>query len=146
MKRYNYFTTEFAIVVHDMIIDISGGYRGIKDLGLIESVVGFIQNNNYYPKFQLKLSHLVYSVAMNHAFNDGNKRSAVALGAYFLQINGYEKLVGKFIIEMESIIVWVVEKKISKIMLTKIIKSLISTGDISEKLKIEILKNIKQKV
>lgn len=142
MKKYNYFTTEFAIIVHDIIIDISGGYRGIKDYGLIASVVGFIQNNNYYPKFHIKLSHLVYSVAMNHAFSDGNKRTAVALGAYFLQINGLENLVGKFIIEMENIIVWVVEKKISKIMLTKIMKSLLTTGDISEKLKLEILNKL----
>jgi death-on-curing protein len=145
VRKYNYFTTEFAVVVHDMIIDISGGYGGIKELGLIESVVGFVQNNNYYPKFHFKLSHLVFSVAMNHAFNDANKRSAVALGAYFLQINGYENLVGKFIIEMENIVVWVVEKKVSKVMLTKIMKSLLKTGEISEKLKIEILENIKIK-
>jgi len=142
MRRYNYFTTEFAIVVHDTIIRVSGGFGGIKDLGLIESVVGFIQNNNYYPKFHIKLAHLVYSIAMNHAFNDGNKRSAVALGAYFLQINGFENLVGKFIIEMENIVVWVVEKKISKIMLMKIMKSLIDNGDISESLKLEIINKI----
>lgn len=146
MKKYNYFTTEFAIIVHDIIINVSGGYGGVKDPGLIASVVGFIQNNNYYPKFHIKLSHLVYSVAMNHAFNDGNKRTAIALGAYFLQINGLENLVGKFIIEMENIVVWVVEKKISKPMLNRIMKSLLKTGDISENLKLEIINKIKFKI
>ena len=140
MRKYNYFTTEFAIIIHDLIVEISGGYGGINDRGLIESVVGFIQNNNYYPKFHIKLSHLIFSVALNHPFNDGNKRSAVALGAYFLIINGYENLVGKYILEMENIVLWVVEKKVSKSLLTKLMKSLTQTGDFSEDLKIELLK------
>ncbi len=142
MKRYNYFTIKYAIEKHDEIIKISGGLGGIKEINLLESVIGFVQNNNYYPRLHIKLSHLVYSVAMNHAFNDGNKRSAVALGAYFLQINNYENLVGKFIIEMEYIVIWVVEKKISKYMLTKIMKSLITHGEITENVKISILNKL----
>lgn len=142
MKKYNYFTTEYAIEVHDNIIKISGGLGGVKEIGLLESVVGFIQNNNYYPKFHIKLAHLVYSIAMNHSFNDGNKRSAIALGAYLLRLNGYDNLESKFIIEMESIVIWVVEKKISKEMLIKIMRSLIKHNDISEELKIEILNKI----
>ena len=143
MKKYNYFTTEFALVVHDLIIKISGGYPGVKDIGLVESVVGFIKNDKYYPKFHIKLGHLVYSVAMNHAFNDGNKRSAIALGAYFLQINGLDNLVGKFILEMENIVIWVVERKISKIMLIKIMKSLVKNGEISDALKMEIIERVR---
>lgn len=144
MKKYNYFTTKYAIEKHDEIIRISGGLGGIKEINLLESVVGFIQNDNYYSKIHTKLSHLVYSIAMNHAFNDGNKRSAVALGAYFLQINSYENLVGKFIVEMEYVVIWIVEKKISKYMLTKIINSLITHGEITENVKISILNRLKK--
>lgn len=140
MRQFFYFDIKHAIQKHDEIIRISGGKEGILDIRLLESVLGFIKNNTYYPTFSKKLSHLVYSVSMNHAFQDGNKRTSIALGAYFLGINGYENISGKFIIEMENIVLWVVNKKISKIMLTKIVKSIIINGEITENLKIKILK------
>jgi hypothetical protein len=29
-----------------------------------------MQNNDYYPSFEEKLTHLMHGVAMNHAFED----------------------------------------------------------------------------
>ena len=122
---YNYFNADQAIKTHDFIISESGGSHGIKDSGMIESVLEHMQNDFYYPDFETKLTHLVYSINKNHSFNDGNKRSSIALGAYFLEINGLEYCTNKFIIEMENIAVHVASNKIDKDLLYEIIFSII---------------------
>ncbi len=78
-----YFDLKHAIQTHDKIIEISGGSLGMHDVGLLESVIEHVRNDKYYPTISDKLTHIVYSVAMNHAFSDGNKRSAIALGGFF---------------------------------------------------------------
>ena len=133
-----YFDIEFAIKIHDKIIEMSGGRKGANDIGLASSVLDFIQNDLYYPTFEEKLTHLVYGINKNHAFNDGNKRSSIALGAYFMRINGYEYGEKRFIYEMENIAVSVADNIISKDLLQKIITSLLYEIDYSEELKLEI--------
>src|SRR3989344_1910857 len=133
-----YFTLKYAIQTHDKILEISYGKPGIRNLGLVESVIEFIKDDSYYPTFYDKLTHIVYSIAMNHAFDDGNKRSAIALGSFFLNINGYSKKVGTFILEMEDIIVLVASQKISKVLLSKIITDLVDYEEITENTKVEL--------
>lgn len=133
-----YFDIEFAIKIHDKIIEMSGGREGANDIGLAISVLDFIQNDLYYPTFEEKLTHLVYGINKNHAFNDGNKRSSIALGAYFMRINGYEYGEKRFIYEMENIAVSVADNIISKDLLQKIITSLLYEIDYNEELKLEI--------
>ena len=134
-----YFDLEHAIKEHDQIIDISGGRHGVHDLGLLESILAHIQNDLYYPSFEQKLTHLVFSVAMNHSFADGNKRSSIALGAFFLEINSREHLVGTFIVEMENIVLWLAQKLISKDFLFQIISDLEKNGAISEEIKLQMV-------
>jgi death-on-curing protein len=134
-----YFDVHHAVQVHDWIIEQSGGLAGIKDLGQLESVLVHIQNDIYYPTFEEKLCHLVFAVNKFHAFNDGNKRSSLSLGAYFLELNGYEYCVKKFVLEMENIVVWIAKNNISKELLLKLITSLIMDNDYSEELKLELI-------
>lgn len=136
---FYYFTSEYAIKTHDFIINESGGSHGLLDIGLLESVLEHIQNDLYYPELETKLTHLVFSVNKNHAFNDGNKRSSIALGAYFLVINGLEYCVDKFIIEMENICVDVADNRIDKELLYEIIYSIINEDEYSEELKLKII-------
>lgn len=133
-----YFDINWALKEHDWIIEHSGGLEGTKDKGQLESVLTHIQNDVYYPTFLDKINHLVFSLIKFHAFNDGNKRSAIALGAYFLTLNGYKYCVSYFTLELENIAVWVAENKINKELLRKIIESLITEDDYSEELKLEI--------
>lgn len=137
-----YFDIHFAQAIHDEIIHLSGGKHGIINIGLIDSVLEFIKDDMYYPSFEDKLTHLVYSVNKNHAFSDGNKRSSIALGAYFMEINGYDYCVKTFIYEMENIAVSVADNKISKKLLLKIISSLLYEIEYSESLKLEIFEAI----
>ncbi|MEY3305044.1 MAG: type II toxin-antitoxin system death-on-curing family toxin [Pseudanabaena sp.] len=134
-----YFDIAHAIEVHDWIINESGGMSGINNLGLLESPLEHIQNDDYYPTIEDKLTHLVFSIIKFHAFSDGNKRSSIALGSYFLKLNGYDYAVKDFVIKMENISVWVAEGKISKEILGEIIKSLIYEDNYSESLHLKIL-------
>ena len=139
---YFYFTVEYAVKTHDKILEISGGISGIKDFGNLESPLEHIQNDIYYPELEDKITHLVFCVNKNHAFNDGNKRSSIALGAFFLELNGLDSMVSKFIIEMENIAVHVADNRIDKELLFKIITSLIYEEDYSEELKLKIIDSI----
>lgn len=134
-----YFDIAHAVREHDWIIENSGGLAGIKNLAYLDSALDHIQNDLYYPEFQDKLTHLVFAINKFHAFNDGNKRSSLALGAYFLELNGYEYCVTKFVLELENIAVWLAEGRISKELLNEIVTSLIFEDDYSEDLKLRIL-------
>lgn len=137
--RFFYFDRSHAINEHDWIINNSGGLDGIKNIGQLESPLEHIKNDMYYPNIEDKLTHLVFSINKNHAFNDGNKRSSLALGAYFLELNGYDFLVKKFIKEMENVVVWVADNVIDKELLHQIIVSIIYEMEHSESLKLKIL-------
>ncbi len=139
MSTYVYFNVEYAIRTHDFIIGNSGGRFGIFDIEKIESVLGHIQNDFYYPEFEDKLTHLVFSVNKLHAFNDGNKRTSIALGAYFLEINGIDYCIDKFIIEMENIAVYIADNKIDKELLREIVSSIMLEDDYNEILKLKII-------
>jgi death on curing protein len=137
--QFLYFDIHYAVEIHDWIINKSGGLTGVNNLGLLESPLEHIQNDDYYPEFEDKLTHLIFSVNKSHAFIDGNKRSSIALGCYFLELNGYGYIVEKFVLAMENIAVSVAEGLISKDLLGEIIKSLIYEEDYSESLKLQIL-------
>ena len=87
---------------------------------------------------------MVYSFNKNHAFNDGNKRTSIAIGAFFLEVNGLETLVNKFIIEMENIAVTVADNIINKALLSEIIFSIINEEEYSEELKLKIIQALSQ--
>lgn len=136
---FRYFTLEFSIEVHDGIIRESGGFMGIRDAGLIDSTLDHIQNDFYYPELEDKVTHLIYSFNKNHCFNDGNKRSSIALAAYFLTINDLEVLVPKFILEMENIIVDVADNVIDRDLLFELVSSLLYESEFSEELKLKLI-------
>ena len=136
--HFFYFDVEHAEKVHDWIIEYSGGRTGNNNLDLLGSPLEMIQHDLYYPAIEDKLTHLVYSINKNHAFNDGNKRSSIALGAYFLELNGYEYCIQSFIKQMENIAVWVADNVIDKNLLYEIITSLIYEDDYSEVLKLKL--------
>lgn len=137
-----YFDVTHAINVHDWIIENSGGLAGTKDIGQLESPLQHIQNDWYYPEIEDKLTHLVFSINKNHAFNDGNKRSSLALGAYFLELNGFDYVVQRFVKEMENIAVWVADNVIDKALLHQIISSVLYEDDYSESVKLAIVEAV----
>jgi death-on-curing protein len=137
--QFNYFTSTYAIQVHDEIINNSGGSLGILNIGLLESTLEHLQNDLYYPEIENKVTHLFYAINKNHSFQDGNKRASIALSAYFLEINNLSFRVNRFIEEMENIAVDVADNRIDKDLLFEIVCSLTYENDFSEELKIKII-------
>jgi death-on-curing protein len=89
-----YLTTAEVIQLHDWVIQQSGGKPGIIDPGLIDSAV--YQPQATFGGYELnptigdKAAALAFSLALNHAFHDGNKRIAHAAMETFLVRNGFE--------------------------------------------------------
>ncbi|MFC2506334.1 MAG: type II toxin-antitoxin system death-on-curing family toxin [Kingella sp. (in: b-proteobacteria)] len=123
----NYLTQADLIKLHNRVISVSGGLVGMRDVAILDSILSHMQNDEYYPDFFAKLSHLIFSINKMHAFNDGNKRTSIMAGVQFLLINGYPfDRVEKFAISMEDIAVEIAENKISKEKLKILIKLMLS--------------------
>ncbi len=61
MNLYLYFDIKHAILTHDYIIEKSGGSRGIKSIDLLVSVIEHIKHDLYYPEFEDKITHYIWS-------------------------------------------------------------------------------------
>lgn len=137
-EKFIYFDKRHAIAVHDWIIENSGGRPGIENEALLDSPLQMIQHDDYYPELEDKLTYLFYAINKNHAFCDGNKRSGIALSAYFLQINDFGHVVKRFVIETENVAVWVADNVIDRELLREILCSLIYEEEHSEVLKLKM--------
>ncbi len=62
----------------------------------------------------------MYSIAMNHCFADGNKRTALVVAMQFILLNTNDPdLASRFMREFENIVVWVADGSLSKESLTE---------------------------
>lgn len=136
-----YISNEQAIDTHKKTIEYSGGGDyGIINIGYLESALEHIQNDDYYPTFEHKLVHLIWSINRNHSFSDGNKRLSITLGAQFLLLNGYMFCVKRFMEEMENISYHLAAGRIKKELLHKLVHSFLDgEDDFNEELKLEYL-------
>lgn len=141
MEGIVYLTLEQAKLTHLKTIQYSGGGTTEQfDLGRLESVLQNIQNDDYYPTFEEKLTHLFFCVCEFHCFADGNKRLAITLGAQFLLLNGYMAVAKTFFTVMENISYQVAAGKIGKELLLRIITAVMDgTYETDEALKLEII-------
>jgi death-on-curing protein len=71
---------------------LHGGLSGLRDVALLESALSGPINRWSYGEDDLLLLGVAFavSIARNHPFIDGNKRTALMTMIYFLQANGYE--------------------------------------------------------
>lgn len=134
-----YLTIEQAVEVHRKTVEVSGGgLVGQLDMGKLESVLEHIQNDDYYPTFEEKLTHLFHSACKFHCFQDGNKRIAISLGAQFLLLNGYVFVATKFLRIMENITFHVAADRIDKQLLLEIVSAVLIGDEDNEVLKLKI--------
>jgi death-on-curing protein len=138
-----YLTIQQAIETHQKTVEVSGGGTlEHLDTGKLESVLAHIQNDDYYPTFEDKLTHLFYSSNKFHCFADGNKRIAITLSAQMLLFNGYLRCTGKFLHEMENISYHVAAGRIDKDLLHEIITAFLAEEMDNEELKLKIFNAI----
>jgi death on curing protein len=80
--------------VHRINGNILGTTPVVRDTGLLASAVGrpqlVVSGTDAYPTLHDKAAALMESVCLNHAFVDGNKRTAVIATIHMLNWNGYD--------------------------------------------------------
>lgn len=82
----DYLTVAEVLAMHADQIERYGGSHGIRDQGLLEAAL-FRPQTGYYAGLIEEAAALWESRAQNHAFIDGNKRTAAAMYT-LLAING----------------------------------------------------------
>ncbi len=83
----DYLTMAEVLAMHADQIRRYDGSHGIRDQGLLEAAL-FRPQTGYYADLIEEAAALWESLAQNHAFIDGNKRTAFAATYTFLAING----------------------------------------------------------
>ncbi len=89
MSSWRWVTREIIEAVHERQISEHGGANGLRDEGLLESVISRPQNLDHFgePDAVELAASLAYGIARNHPFVDGYKRSAWVGARLFLRLN-----------------------------------------------------------
>jgi death-on-curing protein len=86
-------TAEQVLFIHSRIIDETGGAHGVRDVGLLKAAVArpdaTFGGQDLYPAVFYRSAALMESLARNHPFLDGNKRTAIVATGIFLELNGF---------------------------------------------------------
>lgn len=82
-----YLTMVEALAIHADQIERYGGSHGVRDQGLLEAAL-YRPQTGYYADLIEEAASLWESLAQNHPFIDGNKRTAFAVTYTFLAVNG----------------------------------------------------------
>ncbi|MFA7351167.1 MAG: type II toxin-antitoxin system death-on-curing family toxin [Methylotenera sp.] len=92
MMQFRWIDKRLLITLHDESLALHGGASGIRDEGLLDSVLNRAVNlaMNGTPGFAESAAAYGVGLAKNHAFVDGNKRAAFLSVGLFLGLNGYK--------------------------------------------------------
>lgn len=118
--KFIYIDPETAHKLHDYIIKTSWGRQWIKIPWETEKVLDFVQQR-YYPTFEDKLSYMIYSIAANHWYEDWNKRTALELWRYFIDLNFNTNLADSFYAYFENLMKMIVTGDITTEFLKEIV-------------------------
>lgn len=98
MSAVRYLTIDELIYINEQIPTtgaihkILKGKQRIRDMGLLEAAAArpmqTVFGEDAYPTLQEKAAALLHSLARNHPFADGNKRTATVAAIFMLEVNG----------------------------------------------------------
>ena len=79
-----------VLLIHERSLAHHGGAEGIRDSGALESALALPQNLSLYesPSLSELAANYLFGIVKNHAFVDGNKRTAWVTARTFLALNG----------------------------------------------------------
>jgi death-on-curing protein len=84
-------TLDQLLELHAFVIAETGGSRGLRDLGRLEAALATqaqaVFGRELYESLYEKAAALIRGIIADHAFVDGNKRTAILVGLTFLKIN-----------------------------------------------------------
>lgn len=111
-------------MLHKNVVDETGGLHGIRDVGLLQSIVDRPQTavfgKELFPDVWTKAAAYLHSIAMSHVFMDGNKRTSIIVAARFLYLNGVRLTVANE--EVERFVLQVVIDKLDIATIAKWVK------------------------
>lgn len=88
-----YLDGEEVLRLHKVVIDFAGGSHGVRDAELLLSILispkQSFGGKSVYPDVWHKAAAYLEKFAKFHVFVDGNKRTALAAAARFLDLNGF---------------------------------------------------------
>jgi len=94
--KFLFLSVEDVLVIHENTIAAEGGLAGLRDAGLLESAVLMPQQQfggvYLHPDLPAMAAAYLFHIAQNHAFHDGNKRTAALASLVFLDANGVRTL------------------------------------------------------
>ena len=123
-----YLSLQEVQIIHDDMINDIGGLNGAnpKQIALLDSALTQIQNDDYYPSFIDKLTHLMFACVKFHPFIDGNKRTALLICDAFIMLN-HKTTPKHFYQKLEDIIVSVASDVLSKDELKQILSDMLES-------------------
>jgi len=93
MSQHFFISSPLALKIHQQQVQHFGGINGIRDKGLLESALGAPRQTwDYTQDIYQAAAQYCYSIANNHPFLDGNKRTATACMLVFLVKNGIKPM------------------------------------------------------
>ena len=110
-----YLTEKQLLLIHSMAIDETGGSHGVHDHQALATLEDLpkqrVFGKELYPTIFHKAAVYVRNIIGAHPFVDGNKRTAMAAAAVFLDLNGYQTVAKEG--EIERIALRVIREKLS---------------------------------
>lgn len=86
------FSREKVLLLHQLLIEQTGGEDGVRDFGLLDSALeaayATFDGKELFPSKEEKAARLGVGLISNHAFVDGNKRIGMYILLTFLEVNG----------------------------------------------------------
>jgi death-on-curing protein len=94
MTGWTWVDAGVALAIHDEQLAEHGGASGVRDAGAFESAMARSVNLAAYgdPDAAALAAAYAFGQARNHAFVDGNKRTAYVVAEMFLALNGIKLL------------------------------------------------------
>ena len=92
MSRWTWVDAGVALAIHDEQLAEHGGAAGVRDPNAFESAMARPVNLAAYsdPDISALAASYAFGLARNHAFVDGNKRTAYVVAEIFLALNGFK--------------------------------------------------------
>lgn len=89
--RWQFLIRRTVEAMHAEQLRRHGGAYGVRDENILGSALARAENKAAYgePTVHELAAAYLFGIARNHAFVDGNKRTAIVAAGAFLSINGY---------------------------------------------------------
>ena len=123
------FSKEKVLLLHQILIEQTGGEDGVRDMGLLASALAAcdatFDGKELFPSKEEKAARICTGLISNHAFLDGNKRIGIYVMLTFLEVNGIRlKVTDEELVETglalaqskmkyEELLQWILQHKIN---------------------------------